>query len=266
MKLKKVIELPQRWPFSPKTSLFHRFQQVSFVAFVGTLSKFWLRVLTTTRTKNLETLSDLVLKRRFEDRPLLTVTNHTSCIDDPTLFGLLPFRLITKPGLVRWTPGADEIMFYNDRNARILGALGRTVPTIRGLGVYQKSIDFCLEKLDQGGWVHMFSEGKVNMDHRLLRLKWGAARMMQEAKCLPIVLPFWHMGMDELLPNTRPYIPQIGKKITLVVGSPIDLTEQIKQWQDENFNKVEIRKRMMDVIQKELRLLKTQCETMHATS
>ena len=250
---------------------------------IGTICKFWLRVLNNTQTENLKTLADIVLGRQFGDRPLLTVSNHQSCVDDPVLLGLLPFRILLHPRRIRWIPGADEVMFYNERNAKFFG-FGRVVPTIRGWGVYQKSVDFCLEKLNQGnvehdfddvfllllllpfvldGWIHLFAEGKVNMDHRLMRLKWGVARFVQESNKIPIVLPMYHLGMDSVLPNKKPYVPQVGQKVTLVIGSPIDLSEKLKEWKDQNYNSVEIRKRVTAVIQNDLRSLKTRAEFLH---
>jgi len=155
-------------------------------------------------------------------------------------------------------------MFFNDYAASFFG-WGRVVPTVRGWGVNQACIKLCHEKLNIGGWVHLFVEGKVNIDHRLIRPKWGAAKLLQDAKRTPIVLPMWHIGMDELLPNKKPWrhIPQIGSKVTLVVGDPIDLSEKIEALKRSRYTRTEIRKKISDHLHKELLAVKQQCEDMH---
>lgn len=55
-----------------------------------------------------------------------------------------------------------------------------------------------------------------------LRIKWGVAKMIADARVPPIVVPIWHEGFEQILPNIPPYIPQVGKKVTIVYGDPID--------------------------------------------
>uniref|UniRef100_A0A0M3HFR6 Tafazzin family protein n=1 Tax=Ascaris lumbricoides TaxID=6252 RepID=A0A0M3HFR6_ASCLU len=55
-------------------------------------------------------------------------------------------------------------------------SLGLCVPVVRGAGVYQRGVDFCIEKLAENRWVHVFPEGKVTPHP--IRIKWGVARMV----------------------------------------------------------------------------------------
>lgn len=231
------------------------------IATVGACSKIWAEWLNKTTVYNKETLFDAIDKRPV-NRPLVTVSNHHSCCDEPVLWGILKWHhLVTNNEVMRWTLGASDICFSKEWHAKFF-AYGRTVPVVRGDGVYQRSMDFMLEKLNAGSWIHMFPEGRVNLTHEFMRLKWGVGRLIADCNTTPIVLPMWHIGMDEILPNQSPYIPRIGKKVTLVVGRPLDFSELLKKLKPTK-SPMEIRKEITDQIQEEFRILKEQAEHLH---
>lgn len=127
--------------------------------------------------------------------------------------------------------------------------LGKCIPVIRGGGVYQQAVDLCIEKLAIGDWVHIFPEGKVNMTKENLRFKWGIGRMIYESPVAPIIVPIWHEGMDTVLPNYPPYIIKFGKKITINVGQPINISDLVDSLKKKNTPEPEARKIITDVLQ-----------------
>ena len=74
----------------------------------------------------------------------------------------------------------------------------------------------------------------VNMTTEWLRFKWGVAKLILQCKTPPIIVPIWHEGFEHILPNFPPYIPQIGKKATVVVGEPIDAEPLLHQLMQES--------------------------------
>ncbi len=252
------------WPFPPNNNVprLWRISSKITVAAVGISSKIWADWFTTTVVYNKKALTDAV-EKRAAGRPLVTVSNHHSCVDDPMLWGVLSLRtLVPQNEKMRWTLAASDICFTKKWHSWFFSR-GRCVPVVRGNGVYQRSMNFMVDQLNEGGWVHMFPEGKVNLTHEFMRLKWGVGRLIADCKELPLVLPFWHLGMDDVLPNHSPYVPRIGKKVTVLVGDPIDFSEVLEKMRAANKSPMEIRKRITDLIQEELKLLKEKAEKIH---
>lgn len=246
-----------RWPFpaEPVPGLWKIGSKI-VLPLVGACSKIWLCYLNNTKFHNIDTIRKAV-SNRPKSQPLITVSNHTSCIDDPLLAGVLSWRQIFSPSKYRWTLAAHEICFSRDSHAKFFG-LGRNIPVIRGNGVFQKGVTFSISKLNQGEWIHIFPEGKIIWDHKSwVRLRWGIGRMIYESENAPLVLPIIHVGLDKVLPSqTKPYIPRIGKKVSVVVGDPIDFSDAKQKCYTEKMNPVEARKFLTSVVQEQFDALK----------
>lgn len=107
--------------------------------------------------------------------------------------------------------------------------------TFRGQGIYQDAVDTAIRKLDEGAWVHLFPEGKINQPNaysvdaqgsaHLPRLKWGVGRMLMESARLPVIIPMWLTGYENLMPLGRPfpynYLPRLGTPMSVTFGDPI---------------------------------------------
>ncbi|XP_018020586.1 tafazzin [Hyalella azteca] len=331
----------------------------AIVPIVGTLSKVWLCYLNSVTVHNGSTFSWWVNKRP-RDQPLITVSNHHSCMDDPFLYGILPWKSLWSAHLMRWSLAAHDIVFTT-RSLNWFFSSGKCVPCIRGNGVFQQGMDFCCSRLREGSWVHIFPEGKVNEKKEILRLKWGIGRLIydcwsgksfllkqnelintpepaeelspslyrkisgnfsetssvlfsalhkvreslrlvepsfslnssSERKLegnysdsltsrvsnhtmiknsdlarfpgkAPIILIIYHLGMDSVLPNTRPFIPRVGKRVTIVVGEPLDTGPLLAQLSHDKVSKHEAMKRITDWLEIEFRKLGARTAELHA--
>lgn len=188
---------------------------------------------------------------RIPKAPMITFSNHISCIDDPILWAsLLPLTYYsTNTNSVRWSPAAVEICFAKPWHSTFF-SLGRAFPIIRGMGIDQPAMEFGLALLRYNQWLHLFPEGRVMRDNKQQIIsnkdrgyvfKWGISKLVLDYfKSLKLnashnsenvsirILPFYHLGLDEILPIGWPYIPRIGKKITILMrSSVIDMNSKL---------------------------------------
>lgn len=233
------------------------------IAAVGVFSKLITGFFNRSRVYNIAVLERAIDAKSSANVPLLTVSNHHSCFDDPGIWGVLPLRQICNKNVTRWSLAAHDICFTNRLHSRFFMS-GKCIPVVRGAGVHQPAIDVCIEKLAAGDWVHIFPEGKVNVTKETVRFKWGIGRILFETPRMPTIVPIWHEGMDTVLPNTPPYILQFGKKITINVGEPIDLQELVERLRAERSGAEEARKAITDRIQAAMMALKVETERLHA--
>ncbi|XP_015438219.1 PREDICTED: tafazzin homolog [Dufourea novaeangliae] len=242
------------------TSLWNIASSITFAA-VGIFSKIIIEWLNRTTVYNKQIITR-ALDCRPKNVPLITVSNHHSCFDDPGIWATLDLRYLLKRSKMRWSIAAHDICFTNTWHSYFF-MLGKCIPVIRGAGVYQEAMDFCIEKLASGDWVHVFPEGKVNMLKENIRLKWGVGRLILESPVTPLVIPIYHLGMDQVLPNEPPYRLKGWNKVTLNYGDPIDFSELLNDLRMSKASEMEARKAITDRIQGELLRLKTVTEELH---
>ncbi len=170
---------------------------------------------------------------REPGRPLITVSNHASTLDDPTLFcAMLPLSLFateSQHGKVRWTLCANEMCHQNKLLSEFFLS-GKTLPIVRGAGQEQPVLALVARQLrTRGDWLHVFPEGRVRQDGRMNPLKSGLAHVLCDvAPASPVVLPFHHRGMERVI-KAKTSRPRMNNRVSVVVGEPIQLADLLQR-------------------------------------
>lgn len=211
--------------WAARASHFYGIPRKLTITSVGAFAKAVVTLFNSTTVHNGDNLLHLV-RSRPPSVPLLTVSNHMSTLDDPLMWGFKGFP-ITDAKLARWVLAAEDICFKNTVLSYFF-RLGKCIPITRGGGIYQEHMNEALERLSDGEWLHTFPEGKVSQeDGPIRRLKWGTASLITRAPVTPIVLPIFHHGFHQVMPEDyifgrRPPFPLINKHIKIIVGEPIE--------------------------------------------
>ncbi|KAM3335210.1 hypothetical protein ACQJBY_029555 [Aegilops geniculata] len=206
-------------------SVIFRSLQALAVPLIGNACHVFMHGLNSVQIYGAEKLQQ-ALQERPKDKPLLTVSNHVAAMDDPfVIASLLPPSVMMEAQKLRWTLCATDRCFTNP----VLSTFFRSVkvlPVNRGEGIYQKGMDMALSKLNNGGWVHIFPEGSRSKDggKTIAPAKRGVGRLVMDADSLPVVVPFVHTGMQDIMPVGK-RIPRTGKRVIVVVGDPINFDD-----------------------------------------
>nr|XP_034594542.1 uncharacterized protein LOC117856246 [Setaria viridis] len=208
-------------------SVIFRSLQALAVPLIGNACYVFMHGLNSVQIYGAEKLHQ-ALQERPKGKPLLTVSNHVAAMDDPfVIASLLPPSIMLEAQKLRWTLCATDRCFTNP----VLSTFFRSVkvlPVSRGDGIYQKGMDMALSKLNSGGWVHIFPEGSRSRDggKTIAPAKRGVGRLVMDADSLPVVIPFVHTGMQDIMPVGK-RIPRAGKRVIVVVGDPINFDDLI---------------------------------------
>lgn len=196
-------------------------------------------------------------KTTTTSRPVLTVSNHMSTLDDPIILSrIAPMSCLSNVERHRWGGCSEEICFASKTAASFFGS-GKILPIWRGGGLKQEMFQELAMHLRPGSWVHVFPEGCICQNHfnrsstasrRREYMRWGVGKMIAKAKIRPVIVPFYHDGMDLALPledgsgTMIRAIPKLGVKVNVIFGTPINVDDlldayETKHGRDELDNK-----------------------------
>jgi len=261
--------LPEAAPLSLSARLWTAASSVTMLV-IGSGAKFLLRGLNTTVVHGRENL-DTVLSSSSDGvtRPLLSVINHHSCFDDPGIWGaILSASQLMDTRRMRWGASASEVIF-SSRSLETFWKLGKVIPIVRGWGVDQPAMRFLQDKLDRGGWVNIFPEGKVTVSDSINPLRWGVGRLIWDCVTSPTIVPVIHCGMDSVLPNPasddepQPCVLRPGNLVTVNIGRPLDMSGLVAELRQKRVEAAEARRLITEHVREVMESLYQETRDLH---
>ncbi|KAK9323246.1 hypothetical protein V1517DRAFT_321099 [Lipomyces orientalis] len=258
----------------PRTKSLWRLGGVAIMGLTGILSRSFLYAFHDVNASGVEQFVRVLEKAKEEGRGVLTVSNHISVVDDPVMWGLLPIRKMFNPTHLRWGLGAENICFTTKLTSNFF-SMGQVLATRRfGTGVYQGSVDSAIlllcpssrDSLPEASstdayrfppsnlppqWIHIFPESLVHQAYpphqtSMKYFHWGVSRIILEVEKLPVIVPIFHQGLDDVFPEDREnwkYVPRTvvfpkwkkenRVKLNFKFGAPLGesvFAEEREQW------------------------------------
>ncbi len=204
------------------------------IAATSLVGKLIVSKLSTLTTYRMPILYDAI-EHRHSNVGLLTVSNHHSMLDDPLfLSSILPPRIFLRPSLMRVGMCSLDLCFQNVAYAQFCN-LGKTRPMMRLGGLGQPYLKDAANLLSAGQWIHLFPQGRV-CQHASSRgnsgyFKRGCGKILAvtyaQTGRLPIILPIYHEGMADILPQRKDnnkvvsFFPRVGQKVYAIAGDSV---------------------------------------------
>lgn len=212
---------------------------------VTAASKFYFNRLNTFKVHDVEHLIK-ALEDRQPGTAVITVSNHKATLDDPSVLAcMLPWRFAL-PSKARWGLCSQEYSYTHGVLASTFFYSAKTLPVKRGAGIDHKMMEEFYKLVNDGKWVHIFPEGKIDqhevlggrhgpMRDRVGRLKWGVGKLIARAKERPIVIPFYHTNMEKIMPQNEKnqvisLIPKTNIDVNVRVGAPISFDDLFEKY------------------------------------
>lgn len=156
-------------------------------------------------------------------RPWILMSNHVSLLDDLFLGPIIFFpRGMRSYG---WMPlhAPEERNFYKVPLVSWFMRMSKSIPVVRGKGIYQEGVNRLIEAVRNGGILHIYPEGTRTRTGEIGTAKAGIGRIVYESGA-PVV-PMYHRGLERVLPIGAG-VPRTGKRIFVCIGAPITFEQE----------------------------------------
>lgn len=116
---------------------------------------------------------------------------------------------------LRWTLCATDRCFKTGALVPFFRA-AKVLPVQRGGGMAQAGMAAAEDRLRRGDWVHIFPEGTRSRDGTMGPVRKGVGRLVAACggELPPLVVPFVHLGMEEVMPRGK-LLPATGKQVRM---------------------------------------------------